>query len=302
MPSAKSFDGEIALVTGASSGLGRYFATTLAAAGARVAVASRRKILLDGLALEIEDSGGKAFAVTLDQTDSASVSTAVEKVESEFGPIDILINNAGIAVDKPIFETTEADWDSVLDTNLKGAWLMAQEVAGRMADAKRGGCIVNVASILGLTATPRVHGYAAAKAGLIHLTGTLAVELARHAIRVNAIAPGVVCWAPSGYQCQPGHRLQVDHFSRHDQLPYRIDGKRLGFDVLILILPGDQIIVGGNPQACRSKERHLLVAVAWRREERTETFDCRGDQAYFLVTLALGGRSRIFSRLETSCR
>ena len=103
-----------------------------------------------------------------------------------------MVNNAGIAVDKPIFETTEADWDSVLDTNLKGAWLMAQEVACRMVDAKRGGCIVNIASILGLTATPRVHGYAAAKAGLIHLTGTLAVELARHDIRVNAIAPGYV--------------------------------------------------------------------------------------------------------------
>ncbi len=192
MPFATSFDGEIALVTGASRGLGRHFATTLAAAGARVVVASRRKDLLDGLAQEIEDTGGKAFAVTLDQTDSASVATAVEQVEAGFGPIEILINNAGIAVDKPIFETTEADWDSVLDTNLKGAWLMAREVARRMADAKRGGCIVNIASILGLTATPRVHGYAAAKAGLIHLTRTLAVELARHKIRVNAIAPGYV--------------------------------------------------------------------------------------------------------------
>ncbi len=192
MPSATSFDGEIALVTGASGGLGRHFAMTLAAAGARVAVASRRKNRLDGLAQEIEDSGGKAFAVTLDQTDSASVAAAVEQIESGFGPIEILVNNAGIAVDKPIFETTEADWDSVLDTNLKGAWLMAREVARRMADAKRGGCIVNIASILGLTATPRVHGYAAAKAGLIHLTRTLAVELARHEIRVNAIAPGYV--------------------------------------------------------------------------------------------------------------
>ena len=192
MPSATSFDGEIALVTGASGGLGRHFAITLAAAGARVAVASRRRNLLDDLVREIEDSGGRAFAVTLDQTDSESVATAVEAIESGFGPIDILVNNAGIAVDKPIFETTEADWDSVLDTNLKGAWLMAREVARRMAEAKRGGCIVNIASILGLTATPRVHGYAAAKAGLIHLTGTLAVELARHGIRVNAIAPGYV--------------------------------------------------------------------------------------------------------------
>ncbi len=192
MPSAPSFDGEIALVTGASSGLGRHFATTLAGAGARVAVAARRKDLLDALVGEIEDAGGSAFAVTLDLTDSVSVADAVAAVETDFGPVDILVNNAGIAIDKPIFETTEQDWDLVLDTNLKGAWLMAREVASRMAETARGGSIVNIASILGLTATPRVHGYAAAKAGLIHLTGTLAVELARHAIRVNAIAPGYV--------------------------------------------------------------------------------------------------------------
>ena len=192
MPFATFFDGEIALVTGASSGLGRHFAKTLAAAGARIAVAARRTDLLDALVAEIEDAGGTAFAVALDLTDSASVAGAVAAVESNFGPIGILINNAGIAVDKPILETSEDDWDRVLDTNLKGAWLMAREVARRMADAKRGGNIVNIASILGLTATPRVHGYAAAKAGLIHLTGTLAVELARHAIRVNAIAPGYV--------------------------------------------------------------------------------------------------------------
>ena len=192
MPSATSFDGEIALVTGASSGLGRHFATTLAGAGARVAVAARRKDLLDALVGEIENAGGSAFAVTLDLTDSMSVADAVAAVETDFGPVDILVNNAGIAIDKPIFETTEQDWDVVLDTNLKGAWLMAREVASRMAETARGGSIVNIASILGLTATPRVHGYAAAKAGLIHLTGTLAVELARHAIRVNAIAPGYV--------------------------------------------------------------------------------------------------------------
>ena len=192
MPSAPSFDGEIALVTGASSGIGRHFATTLAGAGARVAVAARRKDLLDALVGEIEDAGGSAFAVTLDLTDSVSVADAVAAVETDFGPVDILVNNAGIAIDKPIFETTEQDWDVVLDTNLKGAWLMAREVASRMAETARGGSIVNIASILGLTATPRVHGYAAAKAGLIHLTGTLAVELARHAIRVNAIAPGYV--------------------------------------------------------------------------------------------------------------
>ncbi len=109
MPSAPSFDGEIALVTGASSGLGRHFATTLAGAGARVAVAARRKDLLDELVGEIEYAGGSAFAVTLDLTDSVSVADAVAAVETDFGPVDILVNNAGIAIDKPIFETREQD-------------------------------------------------------------------------------------------------------------------------------------------------------------------------------------------------
>ncbi len=192
MPFAISFDGEVALVTGASSGIGRHLAKTLAAAGARVAVAARRTERLDALVEEIKAAGGDAFAVALDVTDAASVAAAVDKVESDFGAIGILVNNAGIVVDKPVFETTEDDWDSVLDTNLKGAWLMAREIASRMAEAKRGGSIVNIASFFGFSATAGVHGYSAAKAGLIQLTRTLAVELARHAIRVNAIAPGYV--------------------------------------------------------------------------------------------------------------
>jgi NAD(P)-dependent dehydrogenase (short-subunit alcohol dehydrogenase family) len=192
MPFAASFDGEIALVTGASSGLGRHFALTLAAAGARIAVAARRTDRLDALVAEIADAGGAAHAVALDVTDMASVEAATAAIEADFGAIDILINNAGIAVDKPLFETEEDDWDRVVDTNLKGAWLMTRAVARRMAEAERGGAIVNIASILGLTATHGVDGYAAAKAGLIHLTRTNAVALARHGIRVNAIAPGYV--------------------------------------------------------------------------------------------------------------
>jgi NAD(P)-dependent dehydrogenase (short-subunit alcohol dehydrogenase family) len=192
MPADFSVKDEVAIVTGASSGLGRHFSHVLAAAGARVAVCARRRGPLDELAGEIRAYGGVALRVELDVADGASVAAAVDRIAAELGPISILINNAGIAVDKPLLETDEEDWDRVLDTNLKGAWMMARETARHMVAAETGGKMVNIASILGLTATPRVHGYAASKAGLIHLTRTLALELARHGIRVNAIAPGYV--------------------------------------------------------------------------------------------------------------
>ena len=187
-----SLDGQVAIVTGASGGLGRRFARTLAKAGAKVALGARRAERLSALAAEIEASGGEAVAVVLDVTDPAAIAKAIAAVEAGLGPISILVNNAGIVVDKPLLETEEADWDRVLDTNLKGAWLMAREVAGRMAKTGGGGRIINIASILGQTATGRVHSYAASKAALIHLTRTLAVDLARYGIRVNAIAPGYV--------------------------------------------------------------------------------------------------------------
>ena len=187
-----SIENEVAIVTGASSGLGRHFAKLLAASGVNVAVCARRRDQLDALADEIKSSGGIALPVELDVTNSASVVSAVDRAATELGPVTILINNAGLAVDKPLLETSEEDWDQVLDTNLKGAWMMARETTRLMIAEETEGKIINIASVLGLTATPRVHGYAASKAGLVHLTRTLALELARHKIRVNAIAPGYV--------------------------------------------------------------------------------------------------------------
>lgn len=187
-----SLEGDVAIVTGASSGLGRHFATVLARAGAKVAVAARREDQLVELADEIGAAGGEALPVILDVTNGESVVAAVAAAADDLGPVSILVNNAGLAVDKPLLETTEDDWDRVVDTNLKGAWLMAREAARHMSARGTAGRIVNIASILGITATPRVQGYAASKAGLIHLTRTLAVELARDNIRVNALAPGYV--------------------------------------------------------------------------------------------------------------
>ena len=185
-------DGQAAIVTGASSGLGRHFALTLARAGAKVALAARRADPLDELAREIEAFDGRALPVPLDVTDSESVRACVSAAETELGPISILVNNAGLAIDKPIFDQEEADWDRVVDTNLKGAWLMAQEAARHMARSGRGGSIVNVASILGVGGTSRLAPYCASKGGLVNLTRALAVELARHDVRVNALAPGYI--------------------------------------------------------------------------------------------------------------
>ena len=184
-------DGRTALVTGASGGLGRHFALVLAAAGASVAVAARRAELLEGVAAEIVAAGAAAAAVALDVTDGAAIKAAFDDAEKALGPIDVLINNAGVALTKPALETEEADWDHVLDTNLKGAWMVAREAARRMADAD-GGTIVNLGSIVAERVAGGLSAYAASKAGLIQLTRVLAVELARHSIRVNALAPGYI--------------------------------------------------------------------------------------------------------------
>lgn len=183
-------DGRVALVTGASSGLGRHFAHTLARAGAKVAVAARRLDRLHELVEEIEGFDGRALAISLDVTDPLSVAAAVRTAETELGAIAVLVNNAGVGGAKPALEIEPADWDHVMDTNLKGAWLMAQETARHMARLGHGGSIINIASMLGLVVRSQMPAYCASKAGLIHLTRALALELARNDIRVNAIAPG----------------------------------------------------------------------------------------------------------------
>jgi len=192
MPAPFDLTGQVGIVTGASSGLGRQFAVTLARAGAKVAVAARRVERLEELVRQIESFDGRAIPVALDVTDPASVRACVEAAETELGPIGVLVNNAGVAGRQPTLDVTEADWDRVVDTNLKGVWLMAQEVARHMVRLGHGGSIVNVGSILGLGGSSGVAAYCASKAGVVNLTKALAVEFARHDIRVNALAPGYI--------------------------------------------------------------------------------------------------------------
>ncbi len=184
--------GKAALVTGASSGLGYFFALSLARAGARVAIGARRSDRLERLEAEIAALDGRAVPVKLDVRDAKSVAGAVSRAETELGPLSILVNNAGVAVTRPALEVTEAEWDSVIETNLKGAWLVAQETARHMVKFGHGGSIINIASVLANRGSAQLSSYCASKAGIVNLTRSLAVELARHEIRVNALAPGYV--------------------------------------------------------------------------------------------------------------
>jgi NAD(P)-dependent dehydrogenase (short-subunit alcohol dehydrogenase family) len=185
-----SLAGSTALVTGASGALGAHFARVLHAAGANLVLAARRAEALEALAAEL---GPRARPVPLDVTDAAAVGRAFDAAEAAFGaPCDIIVNNAGIAVTRPVLQQTEVDWDSVLDVNLRGCFLVATEGARRLVAARRGGAIVNIASIGALRILQGVAGYTASKAGLVQLTKQMAVELARHDIRVNALCPGYV--------------------------------------------------------------------------------------------------------------
>ncbi|MBR0666822.1 SDR family oxidoreductase [Roseomonas hellenica] len=185
-----SLGGRTALVTGASGTLGGHFARVLHGAGARVALAARRTEATARLAAELGDG---AVPVPLDVTDAGSIAACYAAAEAAFGEAcSIIVNNAGIAVTKPVLEMAPEDFDGVLDVNLRGCFLVAQEGARRLVAAKRPGSIVNIASVLGTRIIPGVAGYTAAKAGLLHMTRQMAVEFARYGIRVNAIAPGYV--------------------------------------------------------------------------------------------------------------
>lgn len=181
--------GRVALVTGASGALGGHFARVLHEAGAQVALAARRP---ESVGAAVTALGQRAMPVGLDVTDEAAIAGAFDAVERAFGPVDLLVNNAGIAATRAVLDHAAADWDHVMAVDLRGAFLVAQAAARRLVAAGQPGAIVNIASILGARVIPGVAAYSAAKAGLVQLTRQMAIELARHRIRVNALAPGYI--------------------------------------------------------------------------------------------------------------
>jgi len=227
-------DNKIALVTGASSGLGLRFATVLAQAGAQVAVAARRTDRLAELERSIRTSGGRAQSFAMDVTDVAAVRQGVGRIEAELGPIDILVNNSGVSAQKRLIDHEEADFDSVMDTNAKGAFFVAQAVGRSMIAAKRAGRIINIASIAGLRVIGQLGVYCMSKAAAIQMTRAMANEWARYGICVNAICPGYI-------ETEMNHDLWASERGRKliNMLPRRRVGKPQDLDGLLLLLASD---------------------------------------------------------------
>lgn len=236
-----NLEGKVALVTGASSGLGKRFALVLSQAGAKVVLASRRVERLKELRAEIEASGGAAHVVSLDVTDYQSIRSAVAHAETEAGTIDILVNNSGVSTTQKLTEVTPADFEYVFDTNTRGAFFVAQEVAKRMimrsasANHKPPYRIVNIASVAGLRVLPQIGLYSMSKAAVVQMTRAMALEWGRHGINVNAICPGYI-------DTEINHHLwSTDHGQKLlSMLPRKRVGKPEDLDGLLMLLAADE--------------------------------------------------------------
>jgi NAD(P)-dependent dehydrogenase (short-subunit alcohol dehydrogenase family) len=222
-------------VTGASSGLGAHFARVLARCGARVAVGARRRDRLDTLVDELKELGAAAaLAVDLDVAEEASVAEALARIEAELGPLDVLVNNAGIAEPGAAIDISTEAFDRVVATNLRGVWLVSTAAARRWRNAKRDGAIVNIASILGFRVLSGTAAYAVSKAGVVQMTQAHALEWARFGIRVNALAPGYIATEMNAefFETEPGLALIR-------RIPIRRLGEPEDLDGAFLLLASD---------------------------------------------------------------
>lgn len=231
MSATSDLKGKVILVTGASSGIGRHFAVRLAAEGARVAAAARRVELLEALSDDVARSGGILVPVQMDVSSIDSIRKGVDAAEKAFGPIDVLVNNAGIAHQSRVTDVTEEDFDRVFATNVKGAFFVAQECGARMIKAKIEGRIVNTASIAGLVTMPQLTAYGMSKAAVVQMTKSLAREWARHGINVNAICPGYIATELNAdfFSSETGQKLVAG-------LPKRRIGEASDLDGALLLL------------------------------------------------------------------
>jgi hypothetical protein len=231
--------GRVALVTGASSGLGAQFARTLAKAGAAVVLASRRVDRLKELRAHIEAEGGHAHVVALDVTEVGSIRSAVAHTETEVGPIDILVNNSGVSNTQRLQEVEEDDYDFIFDTNVRGAFFVAQEVGKRMLARAKGSApgtytgarIINIASMAGLKVLPQIGVYCMSKAAVVHMTKAMALEWGRFGINVNAICPGYIDTEINHHhwQTEQGQKLV-------QMLPRKRIGQPKDLDALLVML------------------------------------------------------------------
>ena len=229
-----SLAGKTALVTGASSGLGAHFAAVLASAGAKVAITARRVDRLEKLAADIRAAGATAVPVAMDVTDRASVTSAFDAAEKAIGPIDVVVNNAGIPSHSWFLKTSEEEWRDVMAVNLDGVYRVGQEAARRMVAAKKSGSIINISSILGYAVFKTLAPYSASKAAVISLTRSMALELARDKVRVNAIAPGYFATEINAdYWATPGGQKTIK------SIPFERTGKLEELDGPLLLLASD---------------------------------------------------------------
>lgn len=235
--------GRVALVTGASGGLGAQFAKTLSRAGAAVVLASRRMDKLKDLRAFIEAEGGAAHVVELDVTDHASIKSAVAHAETEVGTIDILINNSGVSTTQRLQDVAEDDYDYIFNTNVKGAFFVAQEVGKRMLARARGTApggfsgarIINIASMAGLRVLPQIGVYCMSKSAVIQMTKAMAVEWGKYGINVNAICPGYIDTEINH------HHWETDQGKKLVQmLPRKRIGKPEDLDALLVMLASPQ--------------------------------------------------------------
>ena len=227
--------GKVALITGASSGLGARFAKVLASAGATVALAARRVERLKELRAEIDADGGEAHVYQLDVTDLASVRGCIARVEQDFKKIDILVNNSGVSATARITDTTEEDYDFVMNTNAKGAFFVAQQTAKVMIAQKTAGRIINIASVAGMKVMSQLSVYCMSKAAVVHMTRAMALEWGRHGITVNAICPGYIVTELNAahFETEAGQKLV-------SLLPRRRAGKPEDLDGILMLLASDE--------------------------------------------------------------